>query len=159
MTTEYDDGGTPNESSVITELRDKLRKAEKTAQGNAEAATRAETAERELAFLKAGVDPSKAGSTWFIKGYDGDLSPDAIKKAAGEAGLLAATQPEPQQAAAQQQAAQTFGAIDQATAGNFGGVSPVNHLENMQRALQRGGLEAMADYMRTVGLPVVGDDQ
>lgn len=162
MTTTYDDdndtGGQQNESSVITDLRRKLREAEKTAHGNAEAAARAEAAERELAFLKAGVDPAKPAATWFIKGYDGDLSTDAIKKAAGDAGLLAGAQASGGTVDASHQAAAIAqGAIDAATAGAFGGVSPVNHLENMQRALERGGIEAMADYMRTAGLPVADE--
>jgi hypothetical protein len=162
VTTTYDDdepGGQQNDSSVISELRRKLRESEKSAHGNAEAAARAEAAERELAFLKAGVDPAKPAATWFIKGYDGDLSTDAIKKAAGDAGLLASAPTPGGVDASHQVAAIAQGAIDAATAGPFGGVSPVNHLENMQRALERGGIDAMADYMRTVGLPVAGDDQ
>lgn len=173
MTTTYDENGneitTPPESSVITELRRKLREAEGAAQGQTAATARAETAERRLAILTAGVDPAKPGADWFVKGYDGEMTPEAIKKAAGDAGLLAgqpAAQPtgqQQEQAAVQQAAAAGyaagFGQIDTASAGAHGGVTPVNHLENMQRALQRGGLEAMADYMRGQGLPVVGDDQ
>lgn len=47
-----------------------------------------ETLERELAFLKAGVDTdSKAGQLLF-KAYDGDLEPDAIRSEAAELGLM-----------------------------------------------------------------------
>jgi hypothetical protein len=47
-------------------------------------------ATRELAFVKAGVNPADKKAAYFIKGYDGDLTPDAIKAAAEDAGFLEA---------------------------------------------------------------------
>lgn len=45
-------------------------------------------AQRELAFVKAGIDPASPQAKYFVKGYDGDLNPDAIRQAAEEAQLI-----------------------------------------------------------------------
>lgn len=55
-------------------------------------AARADAAERELAFAKAGVDLADPKLSYFVKGYSGDLTPDAIKQEAVNAGFLAAPQ-------------------------------------------------------------------
>lgn len=62
-------------------LRERGRRAD-------EAEARATAAERELAFAKARIDPSVPGYTYFLKGYDGELTPEAIKQAAIEANLI-----------------------------------------------------------------------
>ena len=51
-------------------------------------AKEAEAAKRELAFVKAGVDPDSAAAKYFVKGYDGELTPEAIRQAAEEASLI-----------------------------------------------------------------------
>lgn len=48
----------------------------------------ADIAKRELAFVKAGIDLTAPASKYFVKGYDGELSPDAIRDAAVEAQLI-----------------------------------------------------------------------
>jgi len=48
----------------------------------------AETARREMNFLKAGIDPTEPKFKYFVKGYDGELSPEAIRSAAEEAQLI-----------------------------------------------------------------------
>lgn len=152
-------------------FRDNQRKLEKRARERDEAVARADAAERRLAFLEAGVDTSNPMSQWFIKGYDGDLAPDKVRKAAEEAGLIA--QPVAQQAQPPQQPfaqpppyapqqpyagiGTAFGQIDAATAAPP--VPGVNHLANMQKALESGGIEGMAQYMRAVGLPVADDNR
>lgn len=57
--------------------------------------------QRELAFVKAGIDPASPQAKYFVKGYDGDLTPDAIRQAAEEAQLLTPQNntPDPDQAA------------------------------------------------------------
>jgi hypothetical protein len=45
-------------------------------------------AQRELAFVKAGIDPASPQAKYFVKGYDGELSSDAIRAAAEEAQLI-----------------------------------------------------------------------
>jgi hypothetical protein len=51
--------------------------------------------QRELAFAKAGIDPASPQAKYFVKGYDGDLTPEAIRAAAEEAQLIT---PQPVQA-------------------------------------------------------------
>jgi len=51
-------------------------------------AKEAEAAKRELAFVKAGVNPESAAAKYFVKGYDGELSAEAIRAAAAEANLI-----------------------------------------------------------------------
>jgi hypothetical protein len=47
-------------------------------------------AKRELAFAKSGIPMDTPIAKYFVKGYDGDLEPDAIRQAALEAGLMQA---------------------------------------------------------------------
>tara|TARA_A100001391_G_scaffold205353_1_gene205287 strand:+ start:4521 stop:4955 length:435 start_codon:yes stop_codon:yes gene_type:complete len=72
--------------------RNKLLEAE-----NAELRAQAEAASsaaRELAFVKAGIDPDLPISKYFVKAYDGELTADAIREAGIEAGLLKDTEAE-----------------------------------------------------------------
>lgn len=48
----------------------------------------AQEAKRELAFLKAGVNPDDPAAKYFVKAYDGELNPEAIQQAAYEARLI-----------------------------------------------------------------------
>ena len=74
-------------------LRARMRELESEIKSLRQQAAEAEQAKRELAFVKAGVDPSDSAAKYFVKGYDGELTVDAIKAAAVEARLLAPTQP------------------------------------------------------------------
>jgi hypothetical protein len=47
-----------------------------------------QTVQKELAFVKAGIDLTSPMSKYFIKGYDGELTPEAIRLAAEEAQLI-----------------------------------------------------------------------
>ena len=72
--------------------RNKLLEAENAElRAQAEAAT---SAARELAFVKAGIDPELPISKYFLKAYDGELTADAIREAGIEAGLLKDTEAE-----------------------------------------------------------------
>lgn len=51
----------------------------------------AEAVKKELAFVKAGIDLTSPMAKYFVKGYDGDLSPEAIRLAAEEAQLITPT--------------------------------------------------------------------
>lgn len=71
-------------------LRQQLKRLERE---NKELKTKVEAgsaAERQIAFLKAGIDPDDAKAKYFVKGYDGDLTADAIKAEAVAAGLIEA---------------------------------------------------------------------
>lgn len=69
-------------------LRDRMKQLEAE---NAELKARADEASaaaRELAFVKAGVDPNLPITKYFMKGYDGELTAEAIREAAIEAQLI-----------------------------------------------------------------------
>ena len=75
-------------------LRDRMKQLEAE---NAELKARADEASaaaRELAFVKAGVDPNLPISKYFMKGYEGELTEDAIREAAIEAQIVKDAQAE-----------------------------------------------------------------
>lgn len=69
-------------------VRQRMKQLEKEAEELRKQVAEAAAAKRELAFVKAGIDPTSPMAKYFVKGYDGDLSPEAIKQAAMEAQLI-----------------------------------------------------------------------
>lgn len=69
-------------------LRDRNKQLEKELATKAAEAAEAQAAKRELAFYKAGIPLDSPMSSYFIKAYDGELTPEAIKQAAQEAQLI-----------------------------------------------------------------------
>lgn len=61
--------------------------------------------ERENAFAKAGVPLDDKKAAYFVKGYDGELNVEAIRKEAAEFGLIAAPAPAQDEIPADEQAA------------------------------------------------------
>ena len=59
-------------------------------------------AQRKLAFVEAGVDINAPASRYFVKGYDGEMTADAIRQAAQETNLIGAMQTKPEVQAEQQ---------------------------------------------------------
>jgi len=53
-------------------------------------------AQRKLMFVEAGVDINAASARYFVKGYDGEMTADAIRQAAQETNLISATQMKPE---------------------------------------------------------------
>jgi hypothetical protein len=110
---------------------------------------------REVAFAKAGIPLDDPRMSYFVKGYDGDLEPEAIREAATTAGFL--TVPQQQDAAqnAQQQAAVV--AEQRVMAASAGAVaedtSEAAAMARMEAAMQEGGIEAMLDVARQYGIP------
>jgi hypothetical protein len=117
-----------------------------------------ESLRRELAFAKAGLpfDDPKMG--YFVKGYDGELDPEVIRKAAMEAGFLAS-----QEAAAAVDAQpnpnlQSEQRVMQASAGAMTeDISEEAALARLQSAMEEGGIEAMLDVARQYGIPTTID--
>ena len=69
-------------------VRARMKQLEKETRELRKQLAEAETARREFNFLKAGIDPTEPKFKYFVKGYDGELSPDAIRLAAEEAQLI-----------------------------------------------------------------------
>jgi hypothetical protein len=82
-------------------VRARMRELEQQVKAFEAKAKEAEAAQRELAFVKAGVDPDSAAAKYFVKGYDGELTPEAIRAAAEEANLVSS---EKKEVAGEQQA-------------------------------------------------------
>lgn len=74
------------ESRDIRLLREKAEKYDSTV-------TERDLYKRELEFFKVGI-PDTPQTKWFRKGYDGELTPEAIRAAAAESGLIEIEAPE-----------------------------------------------------------------
>ena len=84
---DYEDDDQP-EQSDRNPLRARMKQLEKDIAAKDKALAEALEAKRELAFVKAGISPADPKFKYFVKGYDGELNPDAIKQAAIEAQFL-----------------------------------------------------------------------
>ena len=91
-------------------------------------AKEAEAAKRELAFVKAGVDPDSAAAKYFVKGYDGELTAEAIRAAAEEASLIPSQKKE---VAAEQQA---WNRVAQASRAGETSDAPVDFVQRFNNA-------------------------
>ena len=88
----------------------------------------AEATKRELAFVKAGVDPDSAATKYFVKGYDGELTAEAIRAAAEEASLIPSQKKE---VAAEQQA---WNRVAQASRAGEASDAPVDYVQRFNNA-------------------------
>jgi hypothetical protein len=87
----------------------------------------AEQAKRELAFLKAGVNPENPMAKYFIKGYEGDLSTDAIRAAAQEANIIESSRPSANEEQAWNRVNRAAGAAETSEL-------PVDYVERIKQA-------------------------
>lgn len=115
-------------------------------------AARADAAERELAFAKAGVDLADPKLSYFVKGYSGDLTPDAIKQEAVNAGFLAAPQANDEQAARDTE----LDAHDRLGSAAAGASTPdkIDLGQKMREAFAAEGQAGVLRVYREAGLPV-----
>lgn len=100
-------------------------------ESNAEAA-------RKLAFVEAGVDPSLPVAKYFMKGYDGEMTPEAIRQAAIEAQIIA-----DRQAAQVQQEAAAWQQTTAAAAGNTTGEKPLDLVTRISQAKNQTEVESL----------------
>jgi hypothetical protein len=109
--------------------------------------------ERKEAFRDVGLDLSKPGVGYFVKGYDGELTAEAIKAAAIEAGFLS-EQPAPSNTStdAPHPAQAALDGITEA-AGSPSQVGADFRAE-AEKAYDEGGMEAMLDVVQKFGVPV-----
>lgn len=89
------------DQNPIAQMRARIKELERESKDSKSALEEANKAlgeysslKREMAFIKAGIDPADPRAKYFVKGYDGELTVEAIKAAAAEVQLLggAATQ-------------------------------------------------------------------
>ena len=91
----YDSEDQIEESETRNPVRARMKQLEKETADLRKQVAEAEAAKRELAFVKAGIDPLQPMSKYFVKAYDGELNPEAIRQAAVEAQLISPPQNQP----------------------------------------------------------------
>ena len=107
---------------------------------------------RELAFAKAGLALEDPKMKYFVKGYEGEMTAEAIREAALEAGFLASQQQGEDSNLAAAGAAQQR--VMQAASGvGFEGLTEEAALAQLESAMQEGGVEALLDVARQFGIP------
>lgn len=117
-------------------------------------AERADAAERQLAFLKAGINPEDERQQYFFNGYKGEIDASAIKQAAIAAGFLS----EPDTGAATRSAGEAAERVASAAAGQSPTPSQAgnaDHTEEYAEAYAKGGSKGLAAAAAKYG-PVVG---
>lgn len=147
-----------DEQSSNTNDRAWVRKLEKDAKDGKDARREAEqlrleaeTAKKENAFLKAGIDLDSPLGKMFAKGYDGELTVDALKSAASAVGLLpTSADPEVTQEIA------GLERIANASAGTAAAI-PTTVLDEL-RNVKFGDEAAVLDLLRKAGSEVSYDD-
>jgi len=110
-------------------LRERMKQLETENAALKAKAEQASQAERELAFVKAGIDPNNPLSKYFMKGYEGDLNPDAIKAAALEAQLISDGKPQ-----VVSQDVSAWERTNQAASGQTAGEAPVDYFAKIAQA-------------------------
>lgn len=106
---------------------------------------------RELAFAKAGIPLDDPRMNYFVKGYDGELTADAVRQAALDGGFL-----QSQSTVANQQIQATLGAESRVMQASAGASIPDNSeaaaLAALEAAMEEGGVDAMLDVARQYGI-------
>lgn len=69
-------------------VRARMKQLEKETEELRKQAAEAAAVRRELAFVKAGINPDDPKFKYFVKAYDGDLAPEALNQALVEAQLI-----------------------------------------------------------------------
>lgn len=129
-------------------LRAKARKASKIEQENLRL-------RRENAFMKAGLPLDDPKMGYFVKGYEGDLDPDAIRRAAIEAGFIAAPAQDQDPRIAEAQQGQA--AVMALSAGAETGFDDQSSLYQMEQAYAEGGIEGLSAVTQQYGVTFLPD--
>lgn len=126
-------------------LRDRMKQLESENATLKAWANEALDATRELAFVKAGIDSADPMAKYFVKGYDGELSPDAIRAAAIEARLIQDTK-----AVQVAQEAKGWDRTNQAASSNTVGEAPVDMVTRISKATSQAEIEMLLAEVRSL---------
>ena len=141
-----ENSGEPSKDSrqFVRKLEQEAKEGKRAKKEADEAKVDAQNAKRELALMKAGIDLESPTGKLFVKAYDGEITVEAIKAAAGEYGLIATSQTA--------EVANDLAAIDrvsQASTGSGGSIptniiddirNPNNTPEDIYKILQANGI-------------------
>ncbi len=112
--------------------------------------------QRELVFAKAGIDVDDPRQAIFARGYDGELSKEAIRASATEFGIFQVA-PDPNA----QQNALILGGEQRVAAVAAGGQAQQQGAEafmaGMTEAMNTGGAPALTEFLRQGGFLIAGD--
>lgn len=90
---EYDEFYEDDDQPESNPVRARMKQLEKETRELRKQVAEAQAAQKELAFVKAGIDLNSPMAKYFVKGYDGELTPEAIRLAAEEAQLVTPSKP------------------------------------------------------------------
>lgn len=143
---------TENNSDQTTEANVDIKELREAAERGKQSQARAEQLERQVAFMKAGVDPDDPRAKYLYKGYEGDLTPDAIRAEAQAAGVLAEPGPtqEQQQSLAGQMRIQQVAAQAQP-------VGSEDYNAQLEQAMKDGGVAGLITSLNSMGVPISED--
>lgn len=126
-------------------VRARMKQLEKEAEQLRKQAAEAEQIKRELTFIKAGINPDDPKFKYFVKGYDGDLTPEAIMQAAVEAQLMSQPQTDQDEADAWQR-------TNKVAAGAQTAQPPVDWVKRIDQATSPEEVQAILDEARATQL-------
>lgn len=148
---DYEENFDSNDNESIGDGGD-IRSLRRAASGKKQLEKELADLRRELAFAKAGLPMSDPKMNYFIKGYDGDMTAEAIREAALEAGFLAA-QTEGEDPVVSNAAAAQQRVMSASSGVAYEGLSEEAALAQLESAMEEGGMEAMLDVARQFGIP------
>jgi hypothetical protein len=144
MSDQYSDTSDDGQSDEdFKNLRAKAKKADVLEREN-------QTLKRDMAFVKAGVPMDDPRMSYFVKGYDGDLEPSAIKQAAIDAGFMPAPTQQVDPVVQQAQAGQA--AVMNAASGVVPSFDESAVDFQMEEAYAQGGLEGLSAVAQQYGV-------
>ena len=152
---EYEEDFDSNEVDAVGDGGD-IKSLRRAANGKKQLEKELADLKRELAFAKAGLPMNDPKMNYFVKGYDGDMTAEAIRQAALESGFLASQGQEDDSIISNAAAAQQR--VMSASSGvAYEGLSEEAALAQLEAAMEEGGIEAMLDVARQFGIPTNTD--
>lgn len=144
----------PDELAGPQGLREHAKRLEKELRENTEKVNELSQAARENLFYKAGVDPTNERNGYFVRGYTGDPTPEAVRAAYEEFTGDQPVSSDPQRVAAAAAGANTVPST------NAGAPKFVTNSEEYQAALAATGGDQMKvlGVMREFGSPIADID-
>lgn len=134
---EYEDE--TGETAGKDPVRSHLKKVEQENKLLRQQAAEFETLKREMAFTKAGIDLNAPMARYFVKGYDGEVSPEAIRKAAEEANLIQPSVPQDMVEESEKRAwsrLQKAGSVGETNDGDVDWMAKFNATRNQDEVMQ-----------------------
>jgi len=148
---DYEEDFDSNEVDAVGDNGD-IKSLRRAANGKKQLEKELADLKRKLAFAKAGLPMNDPKMNYFVKGYEGDMTAEAIRQAALESGFLTSQGQEDDSvidnvAAAQQRVMSASSGVA------YEGLSEEAALAQLESAMEEGGMEAMLDVARQFGIP------